>query len=72
VKLLMESWLADNPPDSFLDQVCSLRNQLVSATKLAQQNLKNSQSKMKTWYDKKARDQSFRVGERVLILLPIP
>jgi len=27
---------------------------------------------MKTWYDKKARDRSLRVGEKVLALLPIP
>jgi len=72
LKLLKESWLADDPPDSLLDQVSSLRNRLMSATELAQQNLKNSQGKMKTWYDKKARDRSFRVGERVLVLLPIP
>ena len=72
LKLLKESWLANDPPDSLLDQVSSVRDRLVNATKLAQQNLKKSQSKMKTWYDKKARDQSFRVGERVLVLLPIP
>ena len=72
LKLLKESWLADDPSDSLLDQVSSLRDRLVSATKLAQENLKRSQCKMKTWYDKKARDRSFRVGEKVLVLLPIP
>jgi len=70
LKLLKESWLANDPPDSLLDQVSSLCDRLVNATKLAQQNLKKSQSKTKTWYDKKARDRSFRVGERVLVLLP--
>ena len=72
LKLLKESWLADDPPDSLLDQVSSLRDRLVSATNLAQENLKRSQCKMKTWYDKKARDRCFRVGEKVLVLLPIP
>ena len=72
LKLLKESWLADDPPDSLLDQVSSLCDWLVSATTLAQENLKRSQCKMKTWYDKKARDRCFRVGEKVLVLLPIP
>ena len=67
LKLLKESWLANDPPDSLLDQVSSLRDRLVNATKLAQQNLKKSQSKMKIWYDKKARDRSFRVEERVFV-----
>ena len=64
--------LANDPPDSLLDQVSSLCDQLGSVTKLAQKNLKRSQCKMKTWYDKKARDRSFGVGEKVLVLLPIP
>ena len=72
LKLLKEMWLADDPPDSLLDQVSSLRYRLISATHLAQQNLKHSQYKMKTWYDKKAKSRSFKVGEKVLALLPIP
>ena len=72
LKLLKKSWLTDDPLDSLLDQVSSFRDRLVSATKLAQENLKSSQCKMKTWYDKKARDRSFRVGYKVLVLLPIP
>ena len=72
LKLLKEMWLADDPPDSLLDQVSSIRYRLISATHLAQQNLKHSQCKMKTWYDKKAKSRSFKVGEKVLALLPIP
>ena len=71
LKLLKEMWLADDPPDSLLDQVSSLRYQLISATHLAQQNLKHSQCKMKTWYGKKAKSRSFKVGEKILALLPI-
>jgi len=39
---------------------------------IARKNLKNSQSKIKTWYDKKAKSRQFHVGEKVLALLPIP
>ena len=72
LKLLKEMWLADDPPDSLLDQVSSLCYRLISATHLAQQNLKHSQCKIKTWYDKKAKSRSFKVGEKVLALLLIP
>jgi len=61
----------DDPPDSLLDEVSNLRYRLTCATRLAHQNLKNSQCKMKTWYDKKAKNRSFKVGEKVLALLPI-
>ena len=50
----------------------NLRSRLVKASELAQQNLKASQTKMKTWYDKRARSRSFIVGEKVLALLPVP
>ena len=66
LKLLKELWLANDPPDSLLDQVSSLHecNQ-VGSTKS-----NKSQSKMKTWYGNKTRDQSFRIRVRVLVLLP--
>ncbi len=35
------------------------------------QNLKETQDKMKTWYDKKSGERVFNVGVRVLVLLPI-
>ena len=60
LKLLKETWLADDPPDSLLDQISYLRYRLTCATRLAQQNLKNSQCKMKTWYNKK--EQKFQGG----------
>jgi len=37
LKLLKEWWFANDPPDSLLDQVSSLRDWLVKTTKLAQQ-----------------------------------
>ena len=71
LKLLKENWLAEEPPVNLLDQVSNLRSRLVKASELAQQNLKASQTKMKTWYDKR-RSRSFIVGEKVLALLPVP
>ena len=39
---------------------------------LAKKNLMESQTTMKVWYDKQARECSFEVGDEVLALLPIP
>ena len=35
-------------------------------------NLKASQAKMKIWYDRRAKSRSFKEGEKVLALLPMP
>ena len=72
LKLVKENWLAEDAPTNLLDQVSNLCSRLTRASELAQKNLKVLQHKMKTWYDKKARRRSFRVGEKVLALLPIP
>ena len=71
LKLLKENWLAEEALINLLDQVSDLRSRLVRANELAQKNLKTSQARMKTWYDKRARHRTFRVGEKVLALLPV-
>lgn len=72
LKLLKELWLAEDTSDNLLDQLADLRYRLIRVNELAKTNLVKSQNKMKTWYDKRARKRSFRVGDRVLTLLPIP
>ena len=72
MKILKENWLAVEPPTSLLDQVSDLRLRLTSACELAQKNMKISQNRMKTWYDKKAQQRTFKVGEKVLVFLPLP
>ena len=34
-------------------------------------NLKNSQTRMKTWYDRNARRREFKAGDKVLVFLPM-
>ena len=34
------------------------------------ENLRQAQQKQKTWYDKRARETQFEVGDKVLVLLP--
>ena len=71
MKLLKESWLAEDTPDNLLDQVADLWYRLLKSNELARKNLEKSQQKMKTWYDQKARKRSFRIGDKVFALLPI-
>ena len=72
LKLLKESWLEEEPPVNLLDQVSDLRHKLMSAWEIAQSNMKTVQDQMKMWYDKKAQKRTFKVGEKVLALLPLP
>ena len=54
LKLLKENWLTDEAPVSLLDQVSNLCSRLTRTSKLAMENLKASQTKRKTWYDRRA------------------
>ena len=71
LKVLKESWLREESPTNLLDQVSTLRTRLTVACELAQQNMKSAQTRMKKWYDKNAKQRHFRVGDKVLVLLPL-
>uniref|UniRef100_A0A669CBL6 Gypsy retrotransposon integrase-like protein 1 n=1 Tax=Oreochromis niloticus TaxID=8128 RepID=A0A669CBL6_ORENI len=72
-RLLREKWLSEAPeePCSVHDYVSQLRDRLRLAWKIAGENLKQVQTKMKARFDKKAVDRSFQPGEKVLLLLPV-
>ena len=38
---------------------------------MAKRNLQESQSKMKIWYERKAKSRCFEPGDRVLVLFPV-
>ncbi|XP_066990457.1 uncharacterized protein [Macrobrachium rosenbergii] len=52
------------------DYVFNLRERLEETCKLAQEELKKSQGKYKFFYDKKAKNRTFKIGSEVLLLLP--
>ncbi|KAK3084264.1 hypothetical protein FSP39_010811 [Pinctada imbricata] len=72
LKLLKEKWLTETSDLNLLDYVSNFKEKLYNACKLAQENLKTSQMKMKSWYDKDARNRVFKPGDKVLVFLPIP
>ena len=59
LKILAENWLESNEQINLLDYVTTFHSKLTSALEIAQQNLKHSQTKMKTWYDRSSKSRSF-------------
>ena len=73
MKLLKEAWLNEDHSNSLLTRISDVRFKLQKANRFTQENMKNAQLHMKTWYDKnkKARVRSFKPGEKVMVLLPL-
>ena len=71
LKLLKEAWLANNTSEDVITRVSNVRHRLLKATSFAQKNLKKTQGKMKSWYNRKALTRQFKPSDKVLVLLPI-
>ena len=71
LQLLKEKWLTTDSELNLLDYVSSFKTKLARAGEIARDNLKDSQAKMKRWYDKDARNRVFEKGEKVLVLFPM-
>ena len=70
--LLKEKWLDEDPEKiSVLKYVATFKDRLFRAGQMAKRNLQESQSKMKVWYDRKAKSRCFEHGDRVLVLFPV-
>ena len=72
LKLLKDCWLDEKGKIDFLDHISSLKSKVAGAWKLARENLKESQRKMKELYDKESELRSFQAGDQVLLLKPTP
>ena len=70
--LLKEKWLDEDPEKiSVLKYVATFKDRLFRAGQMAKRNLQESQSKIKVWYDRKAKSRCFEPGDRVLVLFPV-
>ena len=67
LKLLKEKWLTETSDLNLLDYVSDFKEKLYNACKLAQENLKSSQMKMKMWFDKDARNDGNKCGPCTII-----
>ena len=70
--MLKEKWLDEDPEKiSVLKYVATFKDRLFRAGQIAKRNLQESHSKMKVWYDRKAKSRCFEPGDRVLYLFPV-
>ena len=71
LKLLKENWLSENTESlNLLDYVSKFRDKLKEACELAQQNLKNSLSKMKMLFEKELQNRVFNPGGKISVSSP--
>ncbi|XP_041483470.1 uncharacterized protein LOC121430260 [Lytechinus variegatus] len=71
--LLKELWTGESPHDetrSTYEYVFELQNKLQDTCKLAHEHLKKAKESQQAYYNKKSRNRSFAVGDKVLLLLP--
>jgi hypothetical protein len=73
MQILKDLWTEDDSTSdarSSYQYVIDLKNRLEETCKLARESLHKAQGEYKHHYDKKARPRTFKVGMRVLLLLP--
>ena len=73
LKLLKEKFLSqEDTPMNLLQYVSDFRSKLLTACEAAKSYLKKAQGKMIQNFDKNTKERSFKSGDKVLALLPIP
>jgi len=72
MQVLKELWTHADTPEtrSTYQYVLDLRNRLEETCQLARESLYEAQGVYKHHYDKKTKERKFKVGQRVLVLLP--
>ncbi|CAM5147825.1 unnamed protein product [Natator depressus] len=70
LQLVKQQWegFTPSPGTNILDFVTNLQNTLRTSLALAKENLQDAQKEQKAWYDKHARERSFKVGDQVMVL----
>ncbi|XP_070200772.1 uncharacterized protein [Littorina saxatilis] len=72
--ILRQAWTdeeADEEVQTTATYIVELRNRIEETCKLAQENLGRAAQRYARGFDRKARPRSFKIGERVLLLLPV-
>ncbi|CAM5133689.1 unnamed protein product [Eretmochelys imbricata] len=70
LQLVKQQWegFTPSPGTNILDFVTNLQNTLRTSLAFAKENLQDAQKEQKAWYDKHARERSFKVGDQVMVL----
>ena len=73
LNLLKEKLLSQEDTSlNLLQYVSNVRSKLLTVCEAAKSNLKKAQGKMKKNFDKNTKERSFKSGDKVLALLPVP
>ena len=71
--VLRETWEAgEKSEESVVSYVLAMQERLEKMTEHVKENLGKAQTQQKKWYDKQAQMRTFKSGDQVLLLLPIP
>ena len=69
--ILREKWEAGKQSDeSVVSYVLSVREKIEKMKDIVHENLTTAQDRQKKWYDKRAREREFKMGDQVLVMLP--
>ena len=71
LRMLKEKWRGVENPPNVLKYVSDFKDRVMRAREIGAENLREAQSKVKEWYDRKARVRKFCAGDKVLVLFPI-
>ncbi|KAL5013063.1 hypothetical protein ScPMuIL_011614 [Solemya velum] len=71
LKLIKDRCLQEKSSENLLNYVAKIKEKLYCATKLAREHLFKSQEKMKAHFDKNSKIREFKIGDKVLLYLPI-
>jgi len=70
--VVREAWSGEEQSsESLLSYVTRTRERLLKGLEMARSDLVSGQARMKAHYDRKAQCRSFKVGDEVLVLLPL-
>lgn len=71
--LVRAQWEGVEDPEGLpiLSYVLELRERLRELTDLVHENMQSAQSQQKVWYDRSARNRTFYIGQKVLVLKPL-
>ena len=71
LEIVKQQWMNENPGEKDVIQyVLDMRSRMKDMLDVAQNNIEKAQKKQKRWYDEKARERKYDVGQKVLLLLP--
>jgi transposase InsO family protein len=77
LSLVYDEWLSEidvSRPSAIniVQYMDSLRERLQNALSIVHENLNDAQCVEKAYYDRDARDRTYSVGQKVLVMLPVP